>query len=193
MGEATHMSTAMVKQLRDRTGAGIMDCKRALEDSDGNLDKATELLRQQGIAKAGKKAGREARQGLIETYVHGGRIGAMVEINCETDFVARTDDFKSLAREIAMQVAAANPLVVNADDLTDEQRQSGVTDYGSEEQFIKERVLMSQPFIRDARRSMQDLVQEGIGKLGENIIVRRIARFELGETTGDESAETAAE
>jgi len=170
-----------------------MDCKRALEDSGGNLDKAAELLRQQGIAKAGKKAGREARQGLIETYIHSGRIGAMVEINCETDFVARTDDFKSLAREIAMQVAAANPLVVNVEDLTDAQRQAGVSDYGSEEQFIKERVLMSQPFIRDAKRSMQDLVQEGIGKLGENIIVRRIARFELGETTGDESAETAAE
>ena len=187
------MSTAMVKQLRDRTGAGIMECKRALEDSDGNLDKAAELLRQQGIAKAGKKAGRDARQGLIETYVHGGRIGAMVEINCETDFVARTDDFKSLAREIAMQVAAANPLVINDDDLTDEQRQAGVSEFGGEAQFIKERVLMSQPFIRDAKRSIQDLVQEGIGKLGENIIVRRIARFELGETTGDESAETAAE
>ena len=180
------MSTALVKELRDRTGAGIMDCKRALEETGGNLEKAVELLRQQGIAKAGQKAGREARQGLVDTYIHaGGRIGAMVELNCETDFVARTDDFRGLAHDVAMQVVATNPRYVSPDEVPDTARQAGVQEHGDEKRFLEAEVLLAQPFIRDPRRTIGDLVQEAIAKLGENIIIRRVTRFEVGEVSGD--------
>jgi elongation factor Ts len=182
------VSTTQIKELRDRTGAGIMDCKRALEEADGDLNRAAEILRQQGMAKAGKKAGRDARQGIIDTYIHGGRIGAMVEVNCETDFVARTDDFKNLCHEIALQVAGANPDVVGVDDLTEEAKAAGAKEFGSEAEYIKAKVLLAQPFIRDPKHTTGDLVHEAIGKLGENIIVRRFARFELGETAATETA-----
>jgi elongation factor Ts len=165
-----------------------MDCKRALEEANGDLNRAAEILRQQGMAKAGKKAGRTANQGLIDTYIHGGRIGAMVEVNCETDFVARTDDFKSLCHDIALQVAGANPDVVSVDDLTDDLKAAGLKDFGSEDEFIKAKVLLAQPFIRDGKHTIGDLVQAAIGKLGENIVVRRFARFELGETSSTETA-----
>ncbi len=179
------MSTALVKELRERTGAGIMECKRALEESGGDLNKAAAILREHGAAKASKKAGREARQGLIETYVHGGRIGAMVEVNCETDFVARTDDFKHLAREIAMQVAATSPGWVNDADAPADARAAGVEEFGDEKRFAEAKVLLAQPSIRDPKRTVGDLVQDAIAKVGENIVVRRFARFELGETAGD--------
>ena len=183
------MSTSQVKELRERTGAGIMDCKRALEEAGGNLDKAVEILRQQGIARAGKKAGRAARQGLVDTYIHaGGRIGAMVELNCETDFVARTDDFRSLAREVAMQVAASSPRYVSADEVGASAREAGIREHGDEKRFLETEVLLSQTYIRDARRTVGDLVQEAIGKLGENIVVRRVARFEVGELSGSDAA-----
>ncbi len=183
------MSTSQVKELRERTGAGIMECKRALEDANGNLEKATEILRQQGLAKAEKKVGREARQGLVESYIHaGGRIGAMVEVNCETDFVARTDDFRNLARDFAMQVAAMSPKYVSIDDVPDSAKEAGVKEHGDEKRFYEADVLLRQPFIRDQRRSMDDLVRDAIAKLGENIIVRRFARFELGESGPDETA-----
>ena|SRR3712207_5195278 len=183
------MSTTLVKELRELTGAGIMDCKRALDDSNGNLEKAAELLRQQGIAKAGKKAGREARQGLIDTYIHaGGRIAAMVELNCETDFVARTDDFRSLAHEIAMQVAATNPAWVNTEDVPEDALATGVKEFGDEKRFHEATVLLAQPFIKDSRRTVGELVQGAIGKLGENIVVRRAVRFEVGEMSGDGAA-----
>jgi len=182
------MSTTLVKELRDRTGAGIMDCKRALVESDGNIEKAAEILRQQGIAKAGKKAGRAARQGLIETYIHaGGRIGALVEINCETDFVARTDDFKALARELAMQVAAMNPRYISSDEIPDAEREAGIREFGSDKKYFESATLLSQAYIREPRRSMDDLVKDAIAKLGENIVVRRMARFEVGEMSGDDT------
>ena len=176
-------STELVKQLRERTGAGIMDCKRALEESGGDIEKAVAILRQQGLSKADKKSGREARQGIIETYTHtGGRIAAMVELNCETDFVARTDDFKQLARELAMQVAAMRPAYVSADEIPADTLAAGAREYGDEKRYLAEVALLAQASIKDSRRTMDDLVREAIGKLGENIVVRRIARFEVGES-----------
>ncbi|MYE55297.1 MAG: translation elongation factor Ts [Chloroflexi bacterium] len=165
------LTVTTIKELRERTGAGIMDCKRALEETSGDLAKAEELLSQQGIASAVKKATRSTEEGIVESYIHsGGRIGVLLEVNCETDFVARTDDFKELAHDIAMQVAAMAPSYVNSDDVPD-----------GEDAESAETVLMHQPFIKDPSKSVQDLVNEGIGKLGENIRVRRFTRFSLGE------------
>ena len=165
------ISVDSIKALRDRTGAGIMDCKRALQSADGDLDRAEELLKQQGIASASKKASRETNQGIVDSYIHsGGRIGAMVELNCETDFVARTDDFRTLAHDLAMQVAAMAPVYLNSDDIP-----SGA-DGNSQESC-----LMLQPFIKDPTMTVQDLVNETVGKLGENVRVRRFSRFSLGE------------
>ena len=148
-----------------------MDCNRALDESNGNVDKAEELLREQGIASAAKKAGRDTDQGLIETYIHsGGRIGAMVEVNCETDFVARTQEFSELAHDIAMQVAAMNPLTV-------EEKKS---DTANNEE-VENASLLQQPFIKDPSKNIQELINETVGKLGENIRVRRFQRFSLGE------------
>jgi elongation factor Ts len=156
-------TTEQIKELRELTGAGVMECKRALEEG-GSLEGAQKLLKEWGLATAEKKAGREASQGLIESYVHGGRIGALVEVNCETDFVARTDDFKTLAREIAMQVASMNPRRIS----------------GQEPSEDGDVPLLEQPYIRDSGKTIQDLINETIAKLRENIVVRRIARFELG-------------
>lgn len=165
------LSVATIKELRERTGAGIMDCKRALEETSGDLAKAEELLSQQGIASAVKKASRSTEEGIVESYIHsGGRIGVLLEVNCETDFVARTDDFKELAHDIAMQVAAMSPSYINGDEVPE-----------GEDAESAETVLMHQPFIKDPSKSVQDLVNEGIGKLGENIRVRRFTRFSLGE------------
>ena len=140
--------------LRERTGAGIMDCRTALTDADGDAEKAVELLRQKGLSAASKKSSREANQGLVESYVHGGRLGAMIELNCETDFVARTDDFKQLAREIAMQAAA-----------------NGADDVDS---------LRGQSYNRDTSRTIGDLINDTVAKVGENVVLRRVTRFELG-------------
>ena len=180
------ITTDMIKSLREKTGAGIMDAKRALEENDGNLDKAMDFLRQQGLAKAGKKASRTANEGAITTYIHGqGRIGAMVEINCETDFVARTEDFKAVAYDIAMQVAAMSPRYVNTEEIAEEDYAALEREYGDRESAIKAVVLSEQAFIRDPKNTIGDLVKEAISKLGENIVVRRFARFELGETASD--------
>ena len=157
-------TTEQIKALREKTGAGIMECKRALDEAGGTMPEAEKLLKQWGLATAEKKAGREAGQGVIDSYVHAGRIGAMIELNCETDFVARTDDFKILAREIAMQVAATNPSRISS--------QESSTD--------GDVPLLDQPYIRDPNKTVQDLVTEAIAKLRENIVVRRFARFELG-------------
>jgi elongation factor Ts len=171
IGEELELTVTTIKELRERTGAGIMDCKRALEETAGDLSKAEELLAQQGIASAVKKAARSTEEGIVESYIHsGGRIGVLLEVNCETDFVARTDDFKELAHDIAMQVAAMSPSYVSSDDVPD-----------GEDAESAETVLMQQPFIKDPSRSVQDMVNEGIGKLGENIRVRRFTRFSLGE------------
>ncbi len=165
------VSVEAIKELRERTGAGIMDCKRALQESNGDLAKAEEILREQGIASAAKKASRATNQGLIESYIHsGGRIGAIVEVNCETDFVARTPDFKELAHDLAMQVAAMSPLYVDDSEIPD-----------GDEVDPQQACIMQQAFIKDPSRTVQDLVNEAISKLGENVRVRRFARFSLGE------------
>ncbi len=164
------ISLDLIKELRERTGAGVMDCKRALQESGGDLDKAVQYLAELGIASAEKKASRETAQGLIESYVHAGRIGAVVEVNCETDFVARTPEFQSLVHELAMQIAASNPTVVAEGDLQPEAATGPAS----------ELVLLLQPYIRDQSRTIRDLINEAIGKTGENIQVRRFARFELG-------------
>jgi elongation factor Ts len=186
------ITTDMIKSLREKTGAGIMDAKRALEETDGNIEKAMDHLRQQGLAKAGKKSSRSANEGVINTYIHGqGRSGARVELNCETDFVARTDDFKSLAYDISMQVAAMSPRYVSVDQVADADYAELEREFGDRDAAIKAVVLNEQAFIKDPKKSMGDLVKEGITKLGENIVIRRFARFELGETASDTAAADA--
>lgn len=164
------VTTAMVKELREQTGAGVMDAKRALEEASGDMQKATTILRERGIAAAAKRADREVRNGVVESYIHaGGRIGVLVEVNCETDFVANTAEFRQLARDVAMQVAAMNPQVVAPEDRKPEME-------GSDEEVC----LVSQPFIRDASRTIGDLVRDTIARTGENVRVNRFVRFELG-------------
>jgi elongation factor Ts len=175
-----------VKQLREQSGAGIMECKRALEQVDGDIAQAAALLKQQGLAKADKKSGREASQGLVEPYIHGGgRIGSIVEVNCETDFVARTPDFRELAHDLAMQVAATSPRYVTADEIPGSAWTELEREYGSREQAMAAAVLLEQPFIKDAKLTIRDLVRDRIAKLGENIVVRRFVRFEVGEGLTD--------
>ena len=176
------ISTNQVKELRERTGAGIMECKRALEETGGNLDRAAEILRQQGLSKAEKKVGRAAQQGVVEPYIHGGgRIGAMVELNCETDFVARTPDFRALAHDLAMQVAATAPRYVSPDEIPASEEAALEREYGSREHALEAVCLLDQKFIKDPSRTIRDIVKGEIAKLGENVIVRRFARFEVGE------------
>ncbi len=189
-----------VKELRERTGAGMMDCKRALEETGGDLDKAVSLLRERGVASAAKKAGRDVREGLVGSYIHtGGRVGVLIEVNCETDFVARTDDFQRLVRDLAMQVAGLAPLYVDVDHvpadalaerkaqlLADPSTQAkpetirGKIVEGQLNKWYREVCLLEQPF-RDEDRSVGDLVTEKIATLGENIRVRRFTRYALGE------------
>jgi len=159
-----------VKRLREETGAGVMDSKRALEESGGDFDRAKELLREQGVAAAAKRADRSTGQGIVESYIHGGgRVGALVEVNCETDFVARTDTFKALARDVAMQVAAMNPLGLSEEDVPEDAPGDR-----------KSHALLDQAFIKDPSRTVRDLVQDAISQTGENVRVSRFARFELG-------------
>ncbi len=194
------ISAEAVKELRERTGAGFMDCKRALEETGGDLDAAVGLLRERGLAAAAKKAGREAREGLIASYIHtGGRLGVLIEVNCETDFVARTDEFQKLVRDLAMQVAGMAPLYVDIDripppDLEAKRRQLMADDETQKKPAeIRERIvdgqlkkwyrdvcLLEQPF-RDEDRSVRELVTERIATIGENIRVRRFTRYALGE------------
>ena len=159
-----------VKRLREATGAGVMDSKRALEEAGGDFDKARSILREAGMAAAAKRSERDTGQGLVEAYIHGGgRIGALVEINCETDFVARTDTFKSLARDVAMQVAAMNPLGLNPEDVPDDAPGGKAPN-----------ALLTQPFIKDSSRTIGDLVKDAIATTGENVRITRFSRFELG-------------
>ena len=175
------VTTEQIRSLREKTGAGIMDSKRALEEASGDQTKAMEILRQQGLARAGKKSDRSALQGLVEPYIHGGgRIGALVEINCETDFVARTPDFQALAHDVAMQVAAIPPRYISVDQIAEHDYDDLEKEYGSREEAVKHVVLLEQTFIKDAKKTIDDHIKEGIGKLGENIVVRRFSRFELG-------------
>lgn len=175
------VTTSQVKELRERTGAGIMECKRALEETGGSLDKATDLLKQAGLAKAEKKAGRVALQGVVEPYVHaGGRISSLVEVNCETDFVARTQDFKTLAHDVAMQIAAMNPRYVSEDEIPDDAWSELEREYGDRKQALAAVSLLDQAFIKNPKLTIRDLVKDVISKVGENIVIRRFARFEVG-------------
>jgi elongation factor Ts len=192
---ATAISTEMLKELRQRTGAGIVDCRNALQQAGGDLEKATEILRAKGLATAEKKAARIAGEGLIEAYIHtGGKLGAMVEMNCETDFVARTDEFRRLARDLAMQVAAAAPRYVSREEIppeaVEEQRARLAVDLagkpaaaleGRLEKWYGEVALLDQPFIKDEARRIRDVITEAVARIGENIRVRRFARFKIGD------------
>ncbi len=195
------ISAKMVKELRERTGAGMMDCKKALTESNGDEEKAIEYLRVKGLSKAAKKAGRKTAEGLVVSYIHpGGRIGVLVEINCETDFVARTDEFQDFARNVAMQVAAASPLAVTRDEidttLIDKEREVFKTQAleegkpekvvekivdGRIEKFYGESALLDQVFIKDNDKKIGDLLKETIMVLGENIRIARFSRFQLGQ------------
>ena len=195
------INAALVKQLRDATGAGMMECKAALVDAKGNLDEATTILRKRGLAQATKKAGRSTNEGLIGSYIHmGGKIGVLVEVNCESDFVARTDDFQNLAREIAMHVAAANPQYVRREDIPadvldreravyrgqmeGQNKPAAVIDKvveGKLNSFYEQVCLLDQPSIRDAKLTIGQVVQAAIAKMGENIGIPRFVRFKLGE------------
>ena len=158
-----------------------MESKRALEESDGDVRKAQSLLMQQGLAKADKKSGRLAQQGIVEPYIHGGgRIAALVEINCETDFVARTEDFKSLAHDVAMQVAAMAPRYVSEEEIPEDAWNELESEFGDRKKALEAVSLLDQPFIKDPKVTIRDLNKAAIGKLGENVIVRRFARFEVG-------------
>ncbi len=190
----------LVKRLRDETGAGMMDAKRALEEAGGDLEKARDLLRTRGLASAQKRAARTASEGLVDAYIHGeGRIGVLLEINCETDFVARTDEFRRLAREVALQIAALNPRWIARDDVPPdviegerkiyEERARGMGRpekvipqivNGMLEAFYKEAVLLDQDYVREHDRTIADLVTEVAAKVGENVVIRRFIRFELG-------------
>ncbi|KYO65783.1 translation elongation factor Ts [Thermovenabulum gondwanense] len=195
------ISSEQVKELRERTGAGIMDCKKALAEADGDMEKAVVILRERGLAKAAKKAGREAKEGIIDSYIHGGgRIGVLLEVNCETDFVARNDEFKSLVKDLAMQIAAANPKYIKREDVPaeiienerhilrtqaiNEGKPEHVVDKiveGRLEKFFEENCLLEQPFIKDPDRKVSQIIMEKIALLGENITVSRFVRFEKGE------------
>ncbi len=190
-----------VKGLREMTGAGMMDCKKALVESEGDMEKAVAFLRKQGLSKAAKRADRSANEGLIYSYIHpGSKLGVLLEINCETDFVARTDDYQNLAKDIAMQVAAANPIVVEQDQLDqttlekekeiyrtqalNEGKPEKIVDKivdGRLSKYFQEVVLLEQPFIKDQEITRRDLISRAVTKMGENIIVKRFVRFRMGE------------
>ncbi|RLD16442.1 elongation factor Ts [candidate division KSB1 bacterium] len=195
------ITAAMVKQLRDKTGAGMMDCKKALQEAEGDFDKAVEILRKKGIAKAAKRAGREANEGVVTAYIHpGSKLGVLVEINCETDFVANTDDFQTFAKNIAMHIAASNPLAIRREDLDQEVLNkekeiyreqalaSGKPEHivekiveGRMEKYFSEVCLLEQPYVKDPDKTVKDLLTETIAKVGENVTIKRFARFRIGE------------
>jgi elongation factor Ts len=196
------ISAAEVKELRERTGCGIMECKEALKDSDGDLEKAIEHLRKKGLATAAKKAGRTANEGQISSYIHaGGKIGVLVEIKCETDFVARTEKFQELAKDICMHIAASSPKCISREDLSEEKiekekeiyraqlKESGkpeaiiekIISGKLEKTFFSQYCLLEQPFVKDTDKTVKDLITEKIAQLGENITINRFVRFQLGE------------
>jgi translation elongation factor Ts len=207
------ITAGLVKELRERTGAGMMDCKKALTETDGDIDKAIDFLREKGLAAAAKKAGRVAAEGLVYSYIHGGgRIGVLVEVNCETDFVAKTEQFQTLVKDVAMHIAAANPSYLTRDEvptteldhekevLSEQARNEGKPEKiiekmvsGRIEKYYKEVCLLDQPFVKDPDKTISQLVTESIAKIGENISVRRFARYQLGEGIEKKKEDFAAE
>lgn len=194
------ITSQMVKELRDKTNAGMMDCKKALGETEGDMEKAIDLLRQKGLAVARKRAGRSTSEGVIQTYIHaGGKLGVMVEVNCETDFVAKTDDFQNFSREVAMHVAAMNPIAVRREDIPEDQVAREAEIYkkqamdsgkpeniaekmvtGKLDKFFAEVSLMEQKFVKNPDLSIHDLLNDLIAKMGENITIKRFARFQVG-------------
>jgi elongation factor Ts len=207
------ITTEMIKELREATGCGILDCRAALREADGNFEKAGDILREKGLAKAAKRANREASEGVVELYSHGeGRLGVMVEVNCETDFVGRSEEFLNLAHELALQIAAANPLYLSEDEIPQEAldheasiAEARAREDGKPEQVIprivegylkkykEESVLLNQPYIRDGSMTVQDLINNQVVKIGEKVIVRRFVRWELGSASGGDAEEDAEE
>lgn len=195
---SVQISAKMVGELRESTGAGLMNCKKALVETEGDFDKAVELLRKKGEATAAKKAGREASEGIIDTYIHlGGKVGVLVEVNCESDFVAKTDDFQQLVRDIAMHIAAASPVCVSRDDIDPalieaERKVAEGQAEGKPEQaiakivegklnkYLSESCLLEQAFVKNPDQTVQELLTSMIAKMGENIVVKRFARFQVG-------------
>ncbi|MEK6580637.1 MAG: translation elongation factor Ts [Bdellovibrionota bacterium] len=204
------ISAALVRDLREKTGAGMMECKKALAETSGNFDKAVEYLRKKGIASADKKSGRATKEGLISSYIHGeGKVGVLVEINCETDFVARTEQFRGLVKDIAMQIAAANPQWVRVDEVPsaviDKEKEIAVAQLqaagkpkdvlekiaeGKIKKFYEDTCLLNQLFVKDPNKTIDTLLKETIAILGENISIRRFARFGLGEGMKETKEET---
>jgi elongation factor Ts len=202
------ISASLVKELRQKTGAGMMECKRALEESGGDLEKAVDFLRTSGAAKADKKASRSANDGVISTYIHpGSRLGVLVEVNCETDFVAKTDEFQQFVRDVAMHIAASAPVVVTREELPadvvdrekniflEQARRSGKPEdilekmvTGRLEKYYAENTLLEQAFVKDPQKTISDYLKEIIATLGENIVISRFVRFELGESTQNGAA-----
>ncbi len=194
------ITSQMVKDLRDKTAAGMMDCKKALSETDGDMEKAVDLLRKKGLAVAAKRAGRATSEGVIETYIHaGGKLGVMVELGCETDFVAKTDSFQEFAREVAMHIAAANPLAITKEEAPEDVvarerdiyvqqalesgKPENIVDKivsGKMEKFLAEICLLEQKFIKDPDHTIQDMITDLVGKLGENISIKRFSRFQVG-------------
>ncbi len=197
----SEVSAAMVKELREKTGAGIMDCKQALAECEGDLEKAIDFLRKKGLATAKKRAGRATHEGVIQSYIHmGGKIGVLVEVNCETDFVAKTDNFLEFAKNISMQIAATNPVGIIAEDVPSDivEREKAIYKAqaletgkpenvvekiaeGKLQKFFKDNCLLNQQYIRDTSLTIQDLLNETVGKTGEKITIKRFARFQIGE------------
>jgi elongation factor Ts len=195
-----NISPNVIKELREQTGVGLMDCKRALTEADGNLEKAIDILRQKGLALAAKKAGREASEGIIGSYIHMGKIGVLTELNCETDFVAKTDEFNALVKDIAMHIAAAHPVYLKREDVSPEVLEKEKSIYAAQikdkpqhiinkivegklEKFYAEYCLMEQIFVKDQeqKKRIKDIITDAIARLGENIVIKRFVRYQLGE------------
>lgn len=195
------VNASLVKELREKSGAGMLDCKKALEETNGNIDKAVDLLREKGLASAAKKAGRIAAEGIVDAYIHAnGRIGVLVEVNCETDFVAKTKEFKAFVHDVAMHIAASNPLYISSDQVDqtliekereiltaqalNEGKPQAVVDKmvdGRVKKYLKEICLLDQPFVKDPQKTIDTLVKEQIAVIGEKISIRRFVRYEMGE------------
>jgi len=206
------VTAAMVKELRERTQAGMLDCKKALTEVDGDMDQAVDFLRKKGLSKAAKKAGRIATEGAVTSYIHGGRVGVLVEVNCETDFVGKTDDFQAFCRDVALQIAAMNPLAVSREEMDpskveaervilreralNEGKPEKIVDKivdGQVNKYYSETVLLEQKFVKDDKKTIEDVLRELIAKIGENVKIRRFVRYELGEGLEKKQEDFAAE